>query len=101
MRGLLVVLEFALALILVAGAGILVKSFQRLMRVDPGFTPHGVLTLRISIPPSRKPEALFHRMEERISRLPGFESMAAANTLPLIANRANATRFTLDRKSVV
>jgi putative ABC transport system permease protein len=94
-RGVLVVLEFALAVILVAGAGILAKSFQRLMRVDPGFTPQGVLTLRISIPPSRTPVTLFHRMEERIGRLPGFESMAAANTLPLIANRANATRFTV------
>jgi putative ABC transport system permease protein len=94
-RGALVVLEFALALILVAGAGILAKSFERLMRVDPGFTARGVLTLRISIPPSRKPDALFHRMEERIGRLPGVESMAATNTLPLIANRANATRFTV------
>ena len=95
MRGALVVLEFALALILVAGAGILVKSFQRLMQVDPGFNPRGLLTLRISIPPSRKPVTLFHRIEERLRTLPGVDSVAATNTLPLIANRANATRFTV------
>jgi putative ABC transport system permease protein len=94
-RAALVVLEFALAVILVAGAGILVKSFQRLMRVDPGFTPGGLLTLRISVPPSRKPDALFHRMETSLRTLPGVESIAAANTLPLIANRGNATRFTV------
>ena len=66
MRGLLVVLEFALALILVAGAGILAKSFERLMRVDPGFTARGVLTLRISIPPSRKPEIGRASCRERV-----------------------------------
>ncbi len=94
-RSTLVVLEFALALILVAGAGILVKSFQRLMQVDPGFTPGGVLTLRISVPPSRKPDVLFHRIEGALRTLPGVESIAATNTLPLIANRANTTRFTV------
>ena len=94
-RGALVVLEFALALILVAGAGILLRSFQKLMRVDPGLSPRGLLTMRISIPPSRKPGELFHRMDERLRKLPGVESIAAANTLPLIANRAFATRFTV------
>jgi predicted permease len=93
LRGALVVLEFALALVLVVGEGILVKSFLHLMHVDPGFDPQQVLTLRISIPPSRKPDALFHRIEERLRTLAGVESIAAANTLPLIATRANSTRF--------
>lgn len=95
LRGVLVVAEFALALILVAGASILAKSFQRLMQVDPGFHSDGLLTLRISIPPSRKPLPLFRRMEERLRTLPGVESIAATNSLPLIANRANATRFSV------
>jgi putative ABC transport system permease protein len=94
-RSTLVVLEFALALILVAGAGVLLKSLERLMRVDPGFTPQGLLTLRMSIPPSRKAVELFHRIEARMRTLPGVESVAASNTLPLVANRALATRFTV------
>ena len=101
MRSGLVVLEFGLALILVAGAGILLKSFQRLMHVDPGFSPQGVLTLRISVPPSRKPDVLFHRIEERLKMLPGVESLAATNTLPLIANRANTTRFSVPGSPLV
>ena len=92
-RGALVVAEFALAVVLVVGAGILVKSFARLMGVHTGFDPHGVLTMRISIPPSRKPDVLFHRIEERLRPLAGVESVAAANALPLIASRANSTRF--------
>ena len=92
-RSALVVLEFALALVLVAGAGILAKSFLRLMRVDPGFNPRGVLTMRISIPPSRKPDVSFHRVEECVSRVPGVTSVAAANMLPLVANRAYSMRF--------
>jgi len=93
MRGALVELEFALALVLVVGAGILAKSFLRLMHVDPGFDPRGVLTLRLSIPASRDQNALFHRIEERVRTLPGVESIAATNGLPLMVNRAVTTRF--------
>jgi putative ABC transport system permease protein len=80
-------------MVLVAGAGMLVKSFERLMRVDPGFDPRGVLTLHLSIPPSRDPNELFHRLDSRIRALPGVERVAAVNTLPLIATRANTSRF--------
>src|SRR6185369_1524589 len=94
-RGALVVLEFALAVMLVAGAGILVKSFQHLIHVDAGFTSRGLLTMRLSFPPARPAQPLFRQLEERIGKLPGVTSIAAANTLPLVANRANATRFTV------
>jgi predicted permease len=92
-RAVMVVAEVALAMVLTAGAGILVKSFLRLMHVDPGFDPRGVLTLRISVPPSRKPDVLFHRIEERVRALPGVDGVAVANVLPLVANRAFTTRF--------
>jgi putative ABC transport system permease protein len=92
-RGVLVVAEFALALILVAGAGILMKSFMRLMRVDPGFSPQGLLTLRISFPPSRQPNELFHRIEQQVRPMPGVDGVAVANTMPLLASRANTSRF--------
>jgi len=51
-RSAMVVVELALAMMLVAGAAILLKSFATLMRVDPGFEPRGLLTIRLSIPPS-------------------------------------------------
>jgi putative ABC transport system permease protein len=93
MRGALVVAEFAFALVLAAGAGTLVQSFARLMHVDPGFDPHGVLSLRLSIPPSHDAAALFRRIDERLRSLPGVESVAASNMLPLAANRAYTSRF--------
>ena len=94
LRGALVVAEFALAMILVAGAGMLVRSFLHVMNIDPGFDPQGVLSLKINIPQSRDTTALFHRIEERVDRLPGVESIASANMLPLIGHLGSgASRF--------
>jgi len=92
-RGAVVVFEFALALMVIVGAGILVKSFMHLMNVDPGFKPDGVLTMRISAPPSTDLNALYKRIEDAIRPLPGVQSVAAANTLPIIATRASTSRF--------
>jgi predicted permease len=91
----LVVVEFALAMILVAGAGILMKSFLRLMSVDPGFNPRGLLTLRIAGPQSRKPDVLFRGIEERVKQIPGVDGFASTNALPLTANHGNAGRFNI------
>ncbi len=85
LRAALVIAEFALALILAAGAGILVKSFLRMMHTDPGFNPSGVLTLRLIIPATGDPGRLFHRIEASLKTLPGVESVAATNSLPLAA----------------
>ncbi len=92
-RSALVVFEFALTLSLVIGAGILSRSYVRLTQVNPGFGSRGVLTLRILVPPSRKPELLFHLMQQKLLSLPGVQAFAVTNALPLIANRANASRF--------
>lgn len=92
-RSALVIIEIALTMMLVTGAGILAKSFVRLMNTDPGFNPNGVLTVRILAPPSEKPEQLFHRIEERLLSTPGVQDVAATNALPLIADRANTSRF--------
>ena len=91
----LVIAEFALALMLVSSAGILTKSFVRLMQVDPGFDPRGVVTLRVSVPPSRNGVELFHRIEERVRTFAGVDFVAGANALPLIASRANTSRFSV------
>jgi putative ABC transport system permease protein len=89
----LVVAEFALAMVLVAGAGILVKSFVRLWHVDPGFSPRGLLTMRLTLPDAAKPDVLFHRIEERVKQIPGVDSFASTNALPLSPNHGNAGRF--------
>ncbi len=93
LAGVLVVAEFALALMLVSSAGILMKSFVRLMQVDPGFDPRGVVTLRVNVPPSRSSVDLFQRIAERVRGLAGVDTVAGANTLPLLANLANTSRF--------
>jgi len=92
-RSALVVAEFALAMILLAGAGILVKSFVRLMHVDPGFNPRGLLTMRLAFPKSRKPDVLFRRIEERVKQIPGIDQFASTNALPLNPEHANFGRF--------
>jgi predicted permease len=98
-RGALVVAEFALALTLVTSAGILMKSFVRLMHVDPGFDPRGVLTARIGF--SRDPAALFHRIEDRVRQLPGVDSFASTTALPLTTGHGNKNRFNVPGSSLI
>jgi len=87
-RGALVVAEVALAMILLTGAGLLVQSFVRLQRVDPGFQPEGALTFRLSLPQAQydAPEeraAFYQRLSERVQALPGARSVGAVIALPL------------------
>jgi putative ABC transport system permease protein len=87
-RAALVVAEIALALTLLAGAGLLVKSFVGLRRVNPGFDPANVLTLRIDLPRARyaKPEqaaAFFGELQRRVAGLPGVEAAGMVSELPL------------------
>jgi putative ABC transport system permease protein len=100
-RSVLVVFEFALTLMLVIGAAILARSFMHLMQAKPGFNPQGVLTLRILAPPSRKPDQLFHRMQEKLLSLPGVQRLAATNSLPLLADKATASRFNVPGSPLV
>jgi putative ABC transport system permease protein len=88
MRGLLVVSELALAVILLAGAGLLIRSFILLQRVDPGFPAKNLLALQISLPTSRysgapQVKAGFERIADAVRRVPGVVSAAAASSLPL------------------
>jgi putative ABC transport system permease protein len=87
LSGALIIAETALALVLLVGAGLLVKSFARLQEVDPGFDHENVLTMRVPLPRARyaKDEqvAEFYRaLLERVRSLPGVESAAVANELP-------------------
>ena len=84
----LVVLEVALALILMVGAGLLVKSFAGLRSVDPGFDAGNVLTLKIPLPPARYGaaggmEKLQRELLPEIQAVPGVRSAALSTNLPL------------------
>jgi putative ABC transport system permease protein len=90
-RSILVVSETALALILLIGAGLLMRSFIALRGVDPGFDPHNVLTLRMSLTgPQFEVTAgvarLVRESVERVDSLPGVEATASTCCLPLEGN---------------
>ena len=87
-RNSLVVLEVASALMLLVGAGLLIKSFWRLQNVDPGFNPENALTLSVSLPQTKYPEenqqvAFFQQLLEKVSALPGVQAAGATDPLPL------------------
>jgi predicted permease len=86
LRDALVVAEVALALVLLAGAGLLIRSFSRLMDVDPGFRAQGVLTLQIAVPGTYDPAAriqLYERLYADLDAIPGVEAAGLATRLPL------------------
>ena len=83
----LVVAEVALALVLLAGAGLLIKSFVRLTSVDPGFSPRDVLTLSVTLPDTAystldQMRAFHARALERLAAVPGVDAAGAVNWLP-------------------
>jgi putative ABC transport system permease protein len=91
-REALVVIEIALALVLVVGAGLTIRSFSQLRQVDPGFDPNNVLSLSVSLPESKYPEgaqgqAFFEQAEQRIRRLPGVIAVGATTMPPLKGSR--------------
>jgi predicted permease len=81
-RGILLVVQLALSVVLLVGAGLTLRSLLRLERIDAGFTPNGVLTARIYVLNSEHP-AFFDDLLERARKLPGVESAALASTFPL------------------
>jgi len=90
-RSTLVVLEVASALMLLVGAGLMIKSFWRLQQVDPGFNPNNALTVSVSLPKTKYPEetqqvAFFQQMIERARTLPGVQAAGAGHVIPLSGN---------------
>jgi len=88
LRGALAVSELSLALVLLIGAGLLIKSFYRLLQVDPGFVPERVLTMDLSLTDARYPapqqkSEFFSQVLRRVESLPGVRSAALADSLPL------------------
>jgi len=95
----LVVIEVALSLVLLAGAGVLLKSFSKVQTVDPGFDPHGVLTVRLSLPKNRYPHVadmsrFYDALLLRVQALPGVSAAAVVQMLPL-SGLISRTPFTV------
>jgi putative ABC transport system permease protein len=92
LRKFLAVTEMALALVLLAGAGLLLRTFSKLSAVDPGFRTDHVLTMEIGLPSAKypagtaKPAIFYRELLAKISALPGVESAAAVSILPLGAD---------------
>ena len=87
LTGSLVVVQIALALVLLAGAGVMIRSAINIQRVDWGLDPEGVLTMRLNLTPAAYPDTenliAFHEdLEQRLRRLPGAESVALASSFP-------------------
>src|SRR5215470_6055976 len=91
LRNALVILETALAVVLLVGAGLLINSFVRLLRTPPGFNPEGVIVARTTLPAARYPEAergkaVYRQALDRIATLPGVRQVSVASTLPLTSD---------------
>ena len=100
LRGALVVTETALALVLLIAAGLMVESVRRLQAAPLGFDPRRVLTMSLTLPEAgyaqgpRRVE-FFRRLLQRVGSLPGVESAAACNYLPL-SGHWGSTAFTIE-----
>jgi putative ABC transport system permease protein len=86
-RKIVVGLEVALAYVLLIGSGLMVRSFLELQRIDPGFSPHGLLTFQVqSDRVLQKPEeraVATRQLEDRLRAIPGVQSVTASNPFPL------------------
>jgi putative ABC transport system permease protein len=108
LRDALVVIEMALALVLLVGAGLMLRSFARFQQVDTGFSATNVLTMRIPLPeakyplppgPNAPPAAglhFFNQLLERVKALPGVESASVTTMLPLGAGSGLTKRFSVE-----
>jgi putative ABC transport system permease protein len=102
LRSLLVVGEIALALILLVGAGLMVKSLYRLQQVEPGFDSAHALTMRLALPEAKYPEPqrqqnFYEQLLARIAALPDVKAAGAINFLPL-SGTGNQRSFLIEGK---
>jgi putative ABC transport system permease protein len=103
LRNLFVVSEIALALLLLVGAGLMMKSLMRLLEVSPGFNPDNVLTMRVPLPQTKYPESAnliaFHReLLQRVESLPGVKGVATVSVIPLTGG--NTSSFLVEGRPV-
>jgi len=99
LRTSLVVVEVTLSLVLLAGAGVLLKSFYKVQTVNPGFDSHGVLAVRLSLPKARYPHLadlsrFYDALLPRVQNLPGVSAVGVINMLPL-SGQISSVPFTI------
>jgi putative ABC transport system permease protein len=102
MRSLLVISEVALSIVLLVGAGLMIRSFARLLAVDPGFKPDHVLTAFVSLPVakySKREEqvAFYDRLLERLRNVPGISAAGVVSDIPLYGG--SSTGFDVDGRT--
>jgi putative ABC transport system permease protein len=104
LRSLFVVVELALAMVLLISGMLLTKTLWRLQQVDAGFRPDNLLTFRFSVPQGkfdgRQKADIYQRVVERLAAVPGVESVGAVNDLPFAGSRTGNT-FVIDGHPVV
>ncbi|HEY9431622.1 MAG TPA: ABC transporter permease [Blastocatellia bacterium] len=95
LRNALMVSEVALAIVLLIGAGLLIRSFVKLLDVDPGYRAENMLTAKISLPPRYRDNAqraqFYERILQRLTALPGVAAVGATSHLPLTGYNMGAT----------
>ncbi len=101
LRSALVVVEMALALMMLIGAGLLIRSFQRVQQVNPGFRPEGLLVMQIALPRTRyrtpaQADAFYQQLLDQFRSLPGVQSAGAASILPLSGVHAPSSGFEIE-----
>jgi putative ABC transport system permease protein len=92
LRSALVVVEIGMALVLLTGAGLMLKSFWKMQQVEPGFDTHNLLSVEMTLPASRYPDekarrSFFERALAQVSTIPGVEGAALINNPPLGGRR--------------
>jgi putative ABC transport system permease protein len=97
-RSVLVVSEVALAMLLLVGAGLLIRSFRQLLEVSPGFQTQHLLTMEISLPEKPYPDgtpvqSFFQQFTERISAIPGVKAAGAVSQMPLSDSYSSGSTF--------
>jgi predicted permease len=92
-QGVFVVLEMAMALVLLSGAGLMVRSLVHLWSTDPGFDPHNVLTFSVSLPPvkgtvsAQAVRATFRQLHDRLASVPGVQEVSlSGGSIPLMSD---------------
>jgi predicted permease len=105
LRAALFVGEVALSLVLLIGAGLLLRSFARLQSVAPGFQTGNVVTFNVQLSPGQYPDvdrqtAFYRQLGERLAALPGVSAAAGINNLPVVAGGNTRSPFVLEGRAI-
>jgi len=102
LRSALVIAQMSLAIVLLVGAGLLVRSLRRLIAVDPGFDPVNLSAVTVTLPPATYPDSLrrvafYERLLERVRNMPGVQSAGVTSWLPMTPGTAWTTLTVVGR----